>query len=200
LRTNLSAQEQVYRQQVAQLENATRTHEVLTRQVQEAKDNYQLYARKQEEARIADALDEKKISNVAIAEPARAPILPARPNRPLIIATGLILGLLLSAGSVVSLEFFRTTVNTPAELERLSGYPVLAALPVQPPRYLSSGPAATLTTGRVIAEINRPEAAERETTPRETPREADAVVNPTPQARPVGRRSNVRSVITIIEN
>ncbi len=196
LRANLSAQEQLYRQQVAQLENATRTHEDLARQVQEAKENYLLYARKQEEARIADALDEKKISNVAIAEPARAPALPARPNRPLMVVTGVILGLLLSAGSVAGLEFMRDTTGTPGELERLTGYPVLATLPVQPTRYLSSGPAAVLTTGRVIAEVNKP----RDTTEKEEEEERNNEALYNMRRRPERRRSNVRSAITITKN
>lgn len=199
LRANLSAQEQVYRQQVAQLENATRTHEDLTRQVQEAKDNYQLYAQKQEEARIADALDEKKISNVALAEPARAPALPARPNRPLIVITGVILGLLLSAGSVVSCEFLRQTANTPAELERSAGYPVLAALPLQKPRQLASGLAATLTTGRVIAELNKPAETMRPPDSQNAgPKNGDSLGLGNMPARRPKRPANVRSAITIV--
>ena len=41
-------------------------------------DNYLLYLRKQEEARINDALDRRGILNVAIAEPATHPALPSR--------------------------------------------------------------------------------------------------------------------------
>ena len=42
-----------------------------------AEDNYLLYLRKREEARISDALDGKKIVNVTIAEAATVPVLPS---------------------------------------------------------------------------------------------------------------------------
>lgn len=201
LRANLAQQEQTYKQQVAQLENATRTHEDLTRRVQEAKENYQLYAQKQEEARIANALDEKKISNVVITEPARVPTQPARPNRPLIVLTGFVLGLLLSLGSVFTLEFFRDTVNTPGELERLTGHATLATLPAQRQRRLSSGPAAALTTGRVIAEINRPggDAEVKKTVIAHTTNGYHATNGyPTTNGNHAAPRPNVRSAITIV--
>ena len=115
------------------------------------------------------------------------------------VVTGVILGLLLSAGSVAGLEFMRDTTGTPGELERLTGYPVLATLPVQPTRYLSSGPAAVLTTGRVIAEVNKPrDTTEKEEKDEEEERNNRALYNM--RRRPDTRRSNVRSAITITKN
>jgi len=49
----------------------------LQRDKKEAEDNYQLYAKKREEARIADELDRQKITNVSIAEAATVPQLPS---------------------------------------------------------------------------------------------------------------------------
>ena len=48
----------------------------LVRDVKTAEDNYLLYLRKREEARISDALDSKRIVNVSIAEAATVPALP----------------------------------------------------------------------------------------------------------------------------
>jgi capsular polysaccharide biosynthesis protein len=97
--------------------------------VRQAEESYQLYNKKQEEARIADELDQNKITNVSIAEAPVQPQLPSKPNRPVNLLLGLALGLLLAAGSVVTVELLRETVNTPRELESLFGSPVLAALP-----------------------------------------------------------------------
>src|ERR1039458_1009489 len=49
----------------------------LTRAAKAEEDNYLLYLHKREEARISDALDERRILNVAIVEPPAAPALPA---------------------------------------------------------------------------------------------------------------------------
>ena len=48
----------------------------LVRNVKTSEDNYLLYMRKREEARISDALDSKRIVNVAIAEAATVPAFP----------------------------------------------------------------------------------------------------------------------------
>jgi hypothetical protein len=45
------------------------------------------------------------------------------------LALGIVLGLLLSAGSVFVVELMRDTVTTPRELEALTGQRVLASMP-----------------------------------------------------------------------
>ena len=97
--------------------------------MKQADDNYQLYQKKEEEARITDELDENKITNVSVAEAPVQPSIPVRPNRPVNLLLGLFLGVMLSLGSVVVAEFMRDTVLTPHELEALTGRPVLASLP-----------------------------------------------------------------------
>lgn len=125
----LVGQVKEYEGQLSRLEGITAQYEDLARKVKQADENYQLYNKKQEEARIADELDQNKITNVSIAEAPVKPELPSKPNRPVNLLLGLFLGLILSAGSVVTVELLRETVNTPRELEAFSGAPVLAALP-----------------------------------------------------------------------
>ena len=60
------------------LQQAAIVQQDLLRTAKTEEDNYLLYLRKQEEARINDALDARGILNVAIAEPATVPALPAR--------------------------------------------------------------------------------------------------------------------------
>jgi uncharacterized protein involved in exopolysaccharide biosynthesis len=111
------------------LEGDTTKHNDLQRQVKEAEDNYQLYAKKREEARIADELDRQKITNVSIAEAATAPQIPSSPNRGLNLVLGVFLAAFLSLGSVFSAEMLSDAVHTPRQLEALTGAQVLATVP-----------------------------------------------------------------------
>ena len=125
----LASQVKQYEVQLSRLEGITAEYEDMSRKVKQAVESYQLYNKKQEEARIADELDQNKITNVSIAEAPVQPQLPSKPNRLLNLILGLALGLLLAAGSVVTVELLRETVDSPRELEVMFGSPVLAALP-----------------------------------------------------------------------
>lgn len=128
-REMLAGQVKQYEAQLSRLEGITAEYEDLNRQVKESADNYQLYKKKEEEARITDELDQNKITNVSVAEAPVQPQIPVKPNRPLNLILGVFLGVLLSIGSVVVAEFLRDTVLTPRELELLTGQRVLASLP-----------------------------------------------------------------------
>lgn len=127
-RDDLTQQVEQYKAVLARLEQATNQHADLSRQVSEVEGNYQLYAKKQEEARIADELDQKKITNVSLAE---APVVqrsPAKPNRRLTLALGVFLAFFVSLCAIFVAELWRDTVHTPRELELLAGVPVIATL------------------------------------------------------------------------
>jgi uncharacterized protein involved in exopolysaccharide biosynthesis len=128
-REMLAGQVKQYEAQLSRLEGITAEYEDLARQKKESADNYQLYKKKEEEARITNELDQSKITNVSVAEAPVQSQLPVRPNRPLNFILGVFLGVLLSAGSVVVAEFLRDTILTPRELEKLTGERVLASLP-----------------------------------------------------------------------
>ena len=91
-------------------------------------DNYLLYERKREEARISNALDQGGILNVALAE---QPVVPALPKRsPLSVAfLTLLLAGTFSLSTAFVLDFMDPTFRTPDELAGYLGTPVLAALP-----------------------------------------------------------------------
>jgi uncharacterized protein involved in exopolysaccharide biosynthesis len=128
-REMLASQVQQYEVQLSRLEGITAQYEDLNRKVKQSEDNYQLYKKKEEEARITDELDQNKITNVSVAEAPSQPQLPVKPNRPMNLILGVFLGVLLSVGSVVVAEFMRDTVLTPRDLELLTGQRVLASLP-----------------------------------------------------------------------
>jgi succinoglycan biosynthesis transport protein ExoP len=91
-------------------------------------DNYLLYQQKREEARINDALDQRGILNVALAEHPIVPALPEKSPFRLAFLTIFIAGALsLTTGVVV--DFVDPTFRTPDELANYLDMPVLAALP-----------------------------------------------------------------------
>jgi uncharacterized protein involved in exopolysaccharide biosynthesis len=128
-RSALLGQIAQYEAQLSRLEGSTAAYEDLNRKVKQSEDSYQLYKQKEEEARITDELDQNKITNVSVAEAPAQPQLPVRPNRPLNLILGIVLGALLSVGSVFVVEFMRDTVLTPRDLEVLTGQRVLVSVP-----------------------------------------------------------------------
>lgn len=100
----------------------------LIRAAKATEDDYLLYRRKREEARISDALDERRILNVALVE---APTVPALPTRPLlfwfVIAMGA--GGVAGLGAGFAAEYFDATIRTPAEAQAVLEVPVLAWFP-----------------------------------------------------------------------
>ncbi len=131
LQKNLSEQVAQYEAKLAQMERVTPTHENLSREVKKNEESYQLYAKKQEESRINDALDKQKISNVSIAEEPNVPKLPNKGSKLLAVVMGLGLGFVICIGSVFASELMRDTFLTPKELEDYTEFPVLATIPRQ---------------------------------------------------------------------
>src|SRR6266568_4866999 len=153
-RDTLTGQLQQYEGSLKKLESDTAKHDDLQREKKEAEDNYQLYAKKREEASIADELDRQKITNVSIAEAATVPQLPTSPNRPLNLVLGVFLAAFLSLGSVFSVEMLSDTIHTPRQLEALTGAKVLATVPENSRRMLVRQPRATpLIERRAVAEL-----------------------------------------------
>jgi uncharacterized protein involved in exopolysaccharide biosynthesis len=148
-RQALAQQIQSYRAQLNRLGNSTSEYDDLMRSQKEAEDNYLLYARKTEEARIADSLDQQKIANVAIAENPVEPYLPSKPDVGRNLFLGTLLAAFLSLGVAFSTEYLDQpiprvemdgriagpakdtlalpeTIALPAEIEALTGLRVLA--------------------------------------------------------------------------
>jgi uncharacterized protein involved in exopolysaccharide biosynthesis len=90
--------------------------------------NYLLYLSKREEARISDALDNKRIVNVAIAEAATVPALPKYPWWLFVLLGGL-LASLVSVGSAFLSDHYDPSFRTAEEVESFLDVPVLAAMP-----------------------------------------------------------------------
>jgi capsular polysaccharide biosynthesis protein len=100
----------------------------LIRTVKATEENYLLYRRKQEEARISDALDRRRIINVAIAEAATVPSIPSS-HRALTLVMGLLLASAASLGLAFGSDYLDPTFRTPDEMTSFLNIPVLAAMP-----------------------------------------------------------------------
>jgi uncharacterized protein involved in exopolysaccharide biosynthesis len=111
-----------------QLQSESIDQQDLMRTAKAEEDNYLLYLHKREEARIGDALDERRILNVAIVEP---PVAPALPEHSVFLYLLLAFGLALafSVGLAFTTEYFDPTIRTPDEAHGLLEVPVLAWLP-----------------------------------------------------------------------
>ena len=90
--------------------------------------NYLLYVQKREEARISDALDQRGILNVFLAEQPVAPVLPKRSPLSVALITLFLAGA-FSLTTAFVLDLMDPTFRTPDELAGYLGTPVLAALP-----------------------------------------------------------------------
>ncbi len=99
-----------------------------TREIQEA--NYKYFAKSLEQARIDDALDSGKISNISIVQPASSPDRKVRPNLSRNMGMALALGLLCGLGLAFLLEdVLNRTLKTPAQVEAVLQMPVILSIP-----------------------------------------------------------------------
>src|SRR5262249_34522347 len=125
---DLRAQIGTQRSTLEHLDAVASEQERLQQDVGGAREALQTYRKKEEEARFSNALDESRIVNVAVVEPARVPTAP-EPSKSLMILT---LGTLMSVLAALGLGFIRDrldpTVKTSEEARAITGLPALARL------------------------------------------------------------------------
>jgi len=116
-----------YHGQAEHLDQQMPIQQNLLQDAKTQEENYLLYQRKREEARISKALDQGGIVNVAIAE---QPVVPAIPKRsPLsVVILALLFACAVSLSAAFVFDFMNPTFRTPNELARYMGTPVLAVL------------------------------------------------------------------------
>ncbi len=121
-----------YHTRSVRLEALGKQQQDLLRDQKAAEETYLASLRKQSDARLSEALDRSRIMNVAIAEAATVPVLPA--TSPLLrLAMGFVLALLVSVGSGFIADYLDPSFRTPLEVEDTLGIPVLAAIPHRKP-------------------------------------------------------------------
>jgi uncharacterized protein involved in exopolysaccharide biosynthesis len=118
----------MYKAQATQLEQKGIQEQDLQRVIKTDEENYLLYQRKREEARMSDMLDQTHILNVAVAEAPAVPVLPAG-SRLVFVVLGLVLGAVMSVGLALALDYLDPSFRTPSEVLTELNIPVLAAVP-----------------------------------------------------------------------
>jgi uncharacterized protein involved in exopolysaccharide biosynthesis len=120
IRTYRTESEQLDRKEILQ-------HDML-RTAKADEENYMLYLRKAEEARISDALDRQRFSNVVVAEPATVPFTSQARWLLVVVFGGLFAGL-VSVILAFVVDRWDPSFRTPEEVESFLGSPVVAAFP-----------------------------------------------------------------------
>jgi uncharacterized protein involved in exopolysaccharide biosynthesis len=128
---SLQSQMASYRRQLDELSQKGVTTDGLRREARAAEDAYMLYQKKHEEARISAAMDEQRIVNVSIAQPAQRPLKPVGPNKALNLFLGLLVGGIGGLGLAFVAEHFDHSFTTGRELEGRLGIPLLGTIPEQ---------------------------------------------------------------------
>ena len=118
----------LYQEIAKNLDEKGRHQDDLIRNVKIGEDNYLLYLRKREEARISDALDSKRIVNVTIAEAATVPALPAL-SLLWVFVGGFFTAGIVSVAAAYAVDRMDPSFRTPDELVRYLNVKVLASIP-----------------------------------------------------------------------
>ena len=116
-----------YRNRAQKLNEQQLTQGDLLRTAKINEENYMLYRKTEEEARISDALDQHRILNVSIAQVPSTPVLP-RHSPTLIALGGMVVAVLMSVGIALASEWADKSFRTPDEVQWYLEIPVFASL------------------------------------------------------------------------
>ena len=124
---SLSRSIRSYEEKAADLDQKQIVEAGLVRDKNMEEANYVLYQRKQEEARISDALDRNRIVNVAVTQ---APEVPAAPSRSRLatLLVGLLAALAVSAGAAVTAEYLSPSLKNSEDVKEFLDLPVLGSV------------------------------------------------------------------------
>jgi uncharacterized protein involved in exopolysaccharide biosynthesis len=132
----LNAKRMMQNSQIEEYERSLEKHnqiEVELKQLEEevelARQNYRLYLAKFEEARISDAMDEEKISNIRQIQRAYPPISPSSPKVILNLVVGVIISIIVGIAVAFFVEYMDDRLERPEQAEDFLGIPVLASIP-----------------------------------------------------------------------
>ena len=117
-----------YQQELARINSAEMRLTELERNLKLNEENYQLYVKKMEEARVSNAMDKEQMVNISVAEPALPPLKPKKPIILLNIALSIVLGAVSGLGVAFFSEYLSHTFNSPEDVEQHLGLHVLSSI------------------------------------------------------------------------
>lgn len=118
-----------YRLELNRLDRAETRLQELERQVKVDEENYLLYLKKMEEARIASAMEAQKLINFTIIESAQEPLAPVRPHKILIISLAVVLGCIGGLLLAFVSEYFTHTFDHREDIEAILNQAAIACMP-----------------------------------------------------------------------
>jgi polysaccharide biosynthesis protein PslE len=138
---SLNAETRSLAQQLAQMNDRVRflnEHESqiskLEQEVALCKANYTTYSEKSEQSRIDAALQNERITNVNVIQPANLMAKPVSPKKSVLAAAGALGGIALGVGVALFAEFFGSAVKSPINTDERLPSPVLGSMPRVTPR------------------------------------------------------------------
>lgn len=123
-----TTEERAFRMQAGKLGEDAITQEDLLSKEKASLEDYLLYVKKQEQARMDDALDERGIVNVAIAQEPTAPALPVR-SAWFVLAVGLVAAGASATGAAFVADYLDPAFRDADDVVVHLNSPVLASLP-----------------------------------------------------------------------
>lgn len=134
--SSLEAKSKALKGQLAYARDELKTlndHEVqmseLQREINLQEASYRKYSQNLEQARVDQALETKKVSNISVVQPPTYPLRPVRPRKSLNLALGLILGVIGGIGLAFFSEHIDQRIRRPEDVEERLKLPILAAIP-----------------------------------------------------------------------
>jgi uncharacterized protein involved in exopolysaccharide biosynthesis len=129
-RKDLASLMSEYRKKIENMPFVEKEYNKLKRDYEDAKNKHTEIMNKLMEAQVAQKMEKKQHGErFIIAEPARLPEKPYKPNRFAILLIGLTLALISATGVSLTLEMLDGSIKTPSELNSATGAPLLAVLP-----------------------------------------------------------------------
>ena len=157
----LKAEERILEQRIAVLQQrfdstpgVQEGYLQMQRDYASAKENYDVLARRFDEARLAESVEAgHQGENFRILDSAVPPEGPSAPNRLRLVLMGLLLALAAMAGVVVLAEQFDTSFHNVDEVREFTGVPVLATIPQIGAAPRRGWARATLGTASAVAAV-----------------------------------------------
>jgi uncharacterized protein involved in exopolysaccharide biosynthesis len=127
-KTILTRQVETYSAGAADKKRKGFDYDRLLREVTAKKENLDLYKKRAEEARISDAMDERKFSNAYILERASLPLPRAEYSAFILMAMTVIVAMGIAVAAAFGMEYLNKTLRNEDDVEERVGLPVLATI------------------------------------------------------------------------
>src|SRR5258706_8849873 len=111
-----------------QIGSATSAHQIQDLQAQQSGLQTQLNQWQNTYAGLLASLQQGRVNYITVVEPAAVPTVPVSPRTTLNLALAVAVGLTLSIGAVLLLEYLDDTIRSPGEVRALLNAPILAAI------------------------------------------------------------------------